>query len=159
ASFELYLGSDAAVVVDKRFSKLVTEIVPKSQGASQDLATVMAWVNDHLKYDHVNASLKASSEHALRQKAGHCSDYHGFCAAVGRALHSPTRVAYGITPFPKNSPSHCKLEAYLPPYGWVAFDVSETQQFIKRIRNDPPLDKTQKEALVKAAQRRLQRGF
>ena len=45
---------------------------------------------------------------------------------MGRALGYPTRMTYGINPFPKNSPSHCKMEAFLPPYGWVAFDVSDT---------------------------------
>ncbi len=40
-------------------------------------------------------------------------------ASGGPWLHYPTRVAYGINTFPKNSPSHCKLEVYLPPYGWV----------------------------------------
>src|SRR5262249_26058516 len=159
AGFERYLRSDASVVVDKRFTNLVCEIVPKTQGPAQDLASIMSCANEHLKYDHINASLKASSEHALTQKAGHCSDYHGFCAALGRALNYPTRIAYGINPFPKNSPSHCKLEAFLPPYGWVAFDVSETQQLIKRIKNDPKLDKAQREKLILAAQKRLQRGF
>jgi ATP-dependent helicase HrpA len=34
---------------------------------------------------------------------------------MGRTLGFPTRVTYGIALFPKNSPSHCKLEALLPP--------------------------------------------
>jgi transglutaminase-like putative cysteine protease len=159
ASFKPFLRSDRAVVVDKRFQELAQEIVPFRQGPAQDLACVMTWVNDHLKYDHINASLKASSEHALAHKGGHCSDYHSFCAALGRALKFPTRITYGINPFPKNSPSHCKLEAYLPPYGWVSFDVSETQQLLKRIASDPKLDKEHRDKLIRAARERLQRGF
>jgi transglutaminase-like putative cysteine protease len=158
-SFKPFLRSDRSVVVDERFQKLVGEILPFRQGPVQDLATMMTWVNEHLKYDHAHASLKASSEHALTFREGHCSDYHGFCAALGRALNFPTRVTYGINPFPKNSPSHCKLEVYLPPYGWVSFDVSETQQLIKRIQNAPKLDKEHKEKLARAARERLQRGF
>src|SRR5262249_56305213 len=112
------------------------EAVPTSGGQAQDLAEVMGWVSGYLKYDHDVASLKASAEHALTNKAGHCSDFHGLCASLGRSLGYPTRVTYGINAFPKNSPSHCKLEAYLPPYGWVSFDVSETKNLITAINND-----------------------
>jgi transglutaminase-like putative cysteine protease len=120
---------------------------------------VLGWVNGHLKYDHVNASLQASSAHAIETRAGHCSDYHGLCAAFGRALGYPTRVTYGINPFPKSSPSHCKLEVFLPPYGWVSFDVSETQKLQELIRRAPQLDAARRTALVAAAERRLLAGF
>jgi transglutaminase-like putative cysteine protease len=119
----------------------------------------MKWVNKNIKYDHGVASLKGSSENALAYKAGHCSDYHGLCAAFGRALGYPTRVTYGINTFAKNSPSHCKLEAFLPPYGWVCFDVSETQRVIEAIENDKSLGAAKKLELVRLANERLQKGF
>ena len=159
ASFDPYLKSDQSVTVDDRVKKLVADVVPKSKNASDDLASVMKWVNGVMKYDHVNASLKASAEHALTNKAGHCSDYHGLCASFGRALGYPTRVSYGINPFPKNSPSHCKLEAFLPPYGWVCFDVSETQRVIQAIEKDKSLDARKKTKLIELANDRLQKGF
>jgi transglutaminase-like putative cysteine protease len=158
-SFDRYLRSDQAVVVDERFRKVARTVVPQPQRAGRDLADVMAWVNGYMQYDHVTASLRASSEHALTEKRGHCSDYHGLWAAVGRALGYPTRLAYGINPFPKDSPSHCKLEAFLPPYGWVSFDVSETQRLIEAVQKDAKLDAGQKGRLVRAATDRLRRGF
>jgi transglutaminase-like putative cysteine protease len=158
-AFAPYLRSDQSVVVDNRFRKAAREAVPESHGEAQDIAAVMAWVNGHMKYDHSAASLRASAEHALTTGAGHCSDYHGLCAAFGRALGYPTRVAYGINAFPKNSPSHCKLEAYLPPYGWVNFDVSETQILIGLIEKDPGLDAAKKAELARAARDRLRSGF
>jgi hypothetical protein len=78
---------------------------------------------------------------------------------MGRALGYPTRVTYGLSLFPKNSPSHCKLEAFLPPYGWVSFDVSETQKLIHKIGANDELEARQKERLVAAARDRLHRGF
>src|SRR5438552_13914494 len=111
----------------------------------------MRWVNHTLTYDHVLASLQASSKHALEHKRGHCSDYHGLCAAMGRALGYPTRVTYGINPFPKNSPSHCKLEAFLPPYGWVSFDVAETQKLLGEIKKAKDLEPVRREQLTRAA--------
>ncbi len=97
--------------------------------------------------------------HALDKRRGHCSDYHGFCASLGRAMGNPTRVTYGINPFPKSSPSHCKLEAYLPPFGWVSFDVSETQKLIDAIKKDRSLADEKKSDLAGRGQQRLLSGF
>lgn len=124
-----------------------------------DIFSVMNWVDKNLAYDHSTASLRADPLFALRERRGHCSDYHGLCAAMGQALGYPTRVAYGVNLFPKNSPSHCKLEAFLPPHGWVSFDVSETQKMVKEIDDDPQLDTAGKERLSRLARQRFQRGF
>jgi len=159
-TFDRYRQSDQqSVVVDERFTKLAREIVPRPGNPLNDLTAVMSWVNTNLKYDHVDASLRASSVHALERRMGHCSDYHGFCASLGRAMGVPTRVTYGINTFAKNSPSHCKLEAFLPPYGWVSFDVSETQKMIEAIELDEKLDANQKKELINAANMRLASGF
>jgi transglutaminase-like putative cysteine protease len=159
AGFDPYLKADHAVMVDDRVQAAVKEIVPERRGAAQDLDAVMDWLESHMTYDHSKASLKASAEHALTARTGHCSDYHGLCAAFGRALGFPTRVTYGMFAFAKNSPSHCKLEAYLPPYGWVSFDVSETQKLVGEIKKAKGLDDRRKEELVRAAQDRLRHGF
>ncbi len=158
--FARYLRSESqAVVSDGRFERLLSEIVPRRRGPLLDLAAVLNWVDGNFTYDHVNASLRASSVHALEQKGGHCSDYHGFCAALGRLMGQPTRVTYGLNAFPKSSPSHCKLEAFLPPHGWVSFDVSETQRLVETIAAKSQLSLAEKEQLVAAARRRLVQGF
>lgn len=160
ASFDPYRrGESQAVVRNAEIDRLLGEIVPQRASPGVNLNRVMQWVQQNFQYDHINASLKASSRHALEQRRGHCSDYHGFCAAAGRALGYPTRVTYGINPFPKNSPSHCKLEVFLPPYGWVSFDVSETQKLVATIQSDESLDDTQRTKLIVAAQQRLTQGF
>lgn len=160
SAFDAYRrGESQAVVVDDRFRSLLKDIVPQRGRPLENLSSVMSWVGDHFTYDHHDASLKADSTHGLEKMRGHCSDYHGFCAAMGRALGYPTRVTYGLNLFPKNSPSHCKLEAYLPPYGWVSFDVSETQKLVAAIKKDGSLDETKKKELTAAATRRLTSGF
>jgi len=159
-SFDRYQGSDSqAVVVDGRFSKLLNEITVDKTNAARGLGTVMRWVQDNFEYDHHDASLRASSEHALVKRRGHCSDYHSFCASLGRLLGTPTRVTYGINAFPKNSPSHCKLEAFLAPYGWVSFDVSETQKLVGELAKSANLSDSQRAVLIERAQARLARGF
>jgi len=160
AGFERYLQTEQqAVVVNDDVRKLAQLFVPRPQGTAQDFAGALAGVNQFMKYDHAAASLGGSSEFALKHQRGHCSDYHGLCSALGRALGYPTRMTYGINPFPKNSPSHCKMEAYLPPYGWVSFDVSETQRLIAAIQKADKLDRKQQEELMDAANRRMNQGF
>ncbi|QDU96375.1 transglutaminase-like domain-containing protein [Lignipirellula cremea] len=159
-AFAPYLrGEGQAVVVNEGVTQLLDKIVPQRTSGYQDLSTVMQWVDSNFIYDHGKSSLQASSVHALETRRGHCSDYHGFCAAMGRALGYPARVTYGINPFPKNSPSHCKLEVFLPPYGWVSFDVSETQKLAALIREDGSLSDESRQELLRSASRRLLSGY
>ena len=158
-SFQPYLRNERLIPVDDKTRSLVSTIVDKPANPAEDLMAVMSWVNKTMKYTHEDSSLQGSALHALEKKVGHCSDYHGLCNTLGRSLGYPTRIVYGINPHPKNSPSHCKLEAYLPGYGWVAFDVSETQQLIAKINNDETLPIARKHSLIEAAQDRLARGF
>jgi len=158
AAFEPFRRGESQVIVDDRVRKLAAEIAGANSNPAGELDSILAWAHDNLTYDHTTTSLIASTDHALTKKRGDCSDYHGLCSSLGRSLGLPTRVAYGLHLFPKNLPVHCKLEAYLMPYGWVSFDVSETQRLIRAIEANPEL-KDRKEQLVKAAAARLRSGF
>ncbi len=142
-----------------RFREVLNELVPEPQGVKPDLASVMQWIDANMTYDHVNASLQADANHAFETRRGHCSDYHGLCATMGKALGYPAQVTYGLALYPKNSPSHCKIEAYFPPHGWVSFDLSETQKLIQSIDADESLDEEDKARLTAAARHRLHSGF
>jgi transglutaminase-like putative cysteine protease len=143
----------------QEFDQLLTSLVPDRGREGQDVQAIMDWVTANLTYDHAAASLRADANHAFEQRRGHCSDYHGLCATMGRALGYPTRVTYGLSLFPKNSPSHCKLEVFLPAYGWVSYDLSETQKLIGLIESDPSLTPDRRAELTQAARDRLHRGF
>ncbi|WP_339735067.1 transglutaminase-like domain-containing protein [uncultured Gimesia sp.] len=144
---------------EQKFQQVIQQIASGSNNASMPLVSAMNWIDQNLAYDHINASLRADANHAFVQRRGHCSDYHGLCATMGRALGYPTRVTYGLALFPKNSPSHCKMEAFLPPYGWVSFDLSETQKLVKKIQTSQELSDSQKTGLAAAARKRMQSGF
>jgi transglutaminase-like putative cysteine protease len=156
--FAPYLQRDS-LTDDQSFRAVLNDLVGPASTNSERLFAGMSWIEGHLTYDHRNASLKASAEHAFANRRGHCSDYHGLCAAMGRELGSPTRVAYGLNLFPKNSPSHCKLEAFLPPYGWVPFDLSETQKMVKRIEESEDVSPVERTRLETLARKRLEEGF
>jgi transglutaminase-like putative cysteine protease len=159
APFDIYRRNESRVVVNDKFKKLADTIAGGKPNPAAELDAILGWAHENLTYDHTNTSLVASAEHALEKKRGDCSDYHGLCASLGRSLGMPTRVAYGLHLFPKNLPCHCKLEAFLPPYGWASFDVSETQRLIKLIEASPDLKAEEKSALAKAAAERLRSGF
>jgi transglutaminase-like putative cysteine protease len=92
ATFTPYLQSDAAVTVNADLRAELQTFLPQPERSYSDLTTTMDWLNHNLTYDHSSASLQASALHALRNRRGHCSDYHGLCSAFGRALGYPTRV-------------------------------------------------------------------
>jgi transglutaminase-like putative cysteine protease len=158
-AFDPYRRSERLIRLDDKFRKLAAEIAGEDRPPAAGLNAVMDWAQANLTYDHTDTSLSASAEHALTRRRGDCSDYHGLCSSLGRSLGVPTRVAYGLHMFPKNLPAHCKLEAYLPPYGWVSFDVSETQRLAAAIRASKDLSAADKDKLAAAALARLRRGF
>ncbi|QDT41493.1 Transglutaminase-like superfamily protein [Gimesia alba] len=157
-SFASYLKPQS-LNQEQKFQQVIQQIAAGPKNASMPLMNAMNWIDQNLAYDHINASLKADANHAFTQRRGHCSDYHGLCATMGRALGYPTRVTYGLALYPKNSPSHCKMEAFLPPYGWVSFDLSETQKLVKKIRTSQDLSASQKVTLTAAARKRTLSGF
>lgn len=159
AAFDPYRRAESRVVQTDPIRKLAGEIAGGKPNPAAELDAILAWARANLTYDHSNTSLVASAEHALTKKRGDCSDYHGLCASLSRAIGLPTRVTYGLHLFPKNLPVHCKLEAYLSPYGWVSFDVSETQRLIQAIEASPDLKPEEKAALAAAAAARLRAGF
>jgi transglutaminase-like putative cysteine protease len=160
AAFAPYRRSEEqSVVINSDVQQLLSEVVAKRIAPLADFGRVFTWVEGNLIYDHDHASLQASSLYALNNRRGHCSDYHSLCASLGRAMGYPTRVTYGLNTFPKNSPSHCKLEVFLPPYGWVSFDVSETQKLIAAIQKDDSLSAEAKAERAAAARTRLLSGF
>jgi transglutaminase-like putative cysteine protease len=160
ASFAPFLRSESqAVVVSAAVKSLASEIVPAPAHELGDVARVIDWISSNMKYDHSSASLRASSEWALEKHAGHCSDYHGLCSAFSRAMGYPARVTYGMNTFAKNSPSHCKAEIFVPGYGWVSFDVSETQRLCEKIAADDSIDAARKKELIDRAKGRLFSGF
>ncbi len=158
-SFARYLRNEEKVVVDENARALAGKIVGEEKNPVRQSRLLMAYIMKTLNYDHTTCSLEASSIWALEKKAGHCSDYHGLATALARACNIPARVTYGINPIPKNSPTHCKAEFYFAGYGWVSFDISETQKVVKKIEQDTTLDDAAKGEKIKGVMERFEKGF
>lgn len=131
----------------------------RSDADGDRLVGAIQWVDQNLTYDHANASLSADPMHAMVNRRGHCSDYHGLCGTLAREIGYPSRVLYGLHMFDKGSPSHCKLDVFLPPYGWVSYDLSETQKLAIKTGGDQALTSEERESQVVAIKDRTLRGF
>ena len=157
--FELYRQPDPRSQDAVGYQDILRDIQAAANQQSEQLMEAIRWVDKNLAYDSVQASLSANPAHALEFRRGHCSDYHGLCSSFARDIGYPARVLYGTQMFDKGSPSHCKLEVYLPPYGWVTYDLSETQKLTVKILEDPQLSATQRRELSQRIKLRTLRGF
>lgn len=158
-SFAPFQRVDPRTKEGEQLTAVLGEIGESTKSSAERLINAMNWVDSHLTYDHAVASLSADPMHALTERRGHCSDYHGLCSTLAQKVGYPSRVLYGLQMFDKASPSHCKMEVFLPPYGWVPFDLSETQKLaIKIAANDSLAADTQKES-VDFVRQRTRRGF
>lgn len=160
-SMSVYQRTDPRLAQSARADQTVRNVLNASQGklASTRLLQAMRWIDGNVTYDHSVASLSADPTHAILQGRGHCSDYHGLCNAFAQAVGFPSRVCYGLQMFDKASPSHCKLEVYLPPYGWVLFDLSETQKLTKKLAANKELSEEERASLIQKVRERTHRGF
>ncbi|MCS7263912.1 MAG: transglutaminase domain-containing protein [Armatimonadetes bacterium] len=135
-----WLRNESRIVVnDHRIRALAQKIVNGATEPFERVKRVLEFIIDTMNYSHGECSLQASALHALTRRVGHCSDYHGFATALLRSLGIPARIVYGINPHKRHSPSHCKLEVFLHPYGWVPFDLSETDKVLEQLsKSDLP---------------------
>ncbi|MFK8114613.1 MAG: transglutaminase-like domain-containing protein [Rubripirellula sp.] len=160
-SFAPFQKADPRSTEGDQLRQVLTEIDASTgeSSAPDRLIGAMQWVDKNLVYDHKVASLSANPMHAMVHRRGHCSDYHGLCSTLARNVGYPSRVLYGLQMFDKGSPSHCKLEVFLPPYGWVSYDLSETQKLAAKTAQDESLDVTVRDAQVQQIKKRTMSGF
>lgn len=161
SAFDKYRRDDPRIDPSGQLDEVIDQIIqqaPTADPADRLLAS-MGWIDRNLIYDHAVASLEADPVHGLTHRRGHCSDYHGLCQTLSREAGYPSRVTYGLQMFDKASPSHCKLEVFLPPHGWVSYDLSETQKLVKRLAGDASLTPDQQNYRIEAVRERTRRGF
>ncbi|MHC4277846.1 MAG: transglutaminase-like domain-containing protein [Planctomycetota bacterium] len=80
-------------------------------------------------------------ESLLRDLSGKCADISSVFVALARSVGVPSREIYG-TRIAKNGDItgayHCRVEFYLPGYGWVPVDPSDVLKF--HLHNEGGLD-------------------
>ncbi len=155
----LWTRSEKTIVADDpRIRSLAAEIIGRNADFPTAVFRILLDVIERMDYSHENCSLIASALHALEKREGHCSDYHGFSCALLRSLQIPSRLTYGFKLMSRRSPSHCMLEVYLPPYGWVPFDLAETDKVLTKLE-ESPLPAGEKERIRTAILSRFLSGW
>lgn len=147
ASASEWLRSESRIVAnDPNIRTVAQKAMGNATEPFERVRRILQFVMDTMTYSHSECSLQASALNALTKRIGHCSDYHGFATALLRSVGVPARITYGVNPFKRRSPSHCKVEVFLLPYGWVPFDLSETDKVLEQLaKSDLPSEiKTQK---------------
>ena len=79
--FKPFLRSEFDEKTRKQFESVPANALPNKNDNGLDVQAIIQWTDENLTYSHSNASLKADAGHALEQRQGHCSDYHGLCSA------------------------------------------------------------------------------
>jgi len=158
-AFEVFQTPDVRSERAKDYTEVVQQIQSVSDAKSKQFMKAIEWVDENLTYDSANASLTADPAHGLIHRRGHCSDYHGLCGTFAREIGYPSRVLYGLQMFDKGSPSHCKLEVFMPPYGWVSYDLSETQKLAIKVSKDDKLLPEQRKKTAEFVRQRTLNGF
>ena len=158
-SFEVFQTPDRRSERANDYTEIVEQIQSVSDQKSKQFMKAIEWVDENLTYDSSNASLTADPAHGLIYRRGHCSDYHGLCGTFAREIGYPSRVLYGLQMFDKGSPSHCKLEVFMPPYGWVSYDLSETQKLAAKVSTDDKFLPEQRKKIAEFVRQRTLNGF
>ncbi|MCS7222993.1 MAG: transglutaminase family protein [Armatimonadetes bacterium] len=155
----LWTRSERYIIAsDQRVQSLARQMVSDSPDFASSVFAILKGVIEEMDYSHENCSLVASALHALENREGHCSDYHGLGIALLRSLKIPSRLTYGYKVLNRQSPSHCMLEVYLPPYGWVPFDLSETDKLLTKLE-DLPLTEREKQTIRRRILNRFLSGW
>lgn len=161
AAFDKYQRADPRLGGSSQLDEAMDQVagMATTQRPTDQFLASLRWIDQNLSYDHAVASLEADPMHGLVHRRGHCSDYHGLCQTLSREVGYPSRVTYGLQMFDKASPSHCKLEVFLPPHGWVSYDLSETQKMVQEISSDTSLSPAEQQNRIAAVRQRTRRGF
>lgn len=141
AGKDKYLQPSSQVIINDDIRAKAKEIVGSDKNpvsASRKiydyvLNAVQYWVKEPAK---LKASGKGSTEYAMTQCTGNCTDFHALYASLSRAAGIPTRVPFGsffkgpLNAQDKDQSYHCWVEFYDPVYGWVPLDVAVADLFV-----------------------------
>lgn len=73
-AFAPYLRNVDDLAANAKFRDVLREVGAGNPSPADALFASMDWIDDHMTYDHVDASLKASAEHAFGKRRGHKPD-------------------------------------------------------------------------------------
>ena len=106
---------------------LADTIAPRDGDLAAFFLAAGAYVHANFVYRSGMTDVRTTVDEVIAARAGVCQDFAHVLIALARSRGVPARYASGYifsgaTPVLGADASHAWVEAYLPPYGWVAFD-------------------------------------
>lgn len=152
SELEKYLVSERLIDSDYDKIKLMAALLD-TQDEIQRIKNIFDFVLEHLKY----AGYLRDDQGAIKtfeSGRGDCTDYTDLFVALCRANNIPARHVQGFLAFSADTLKHSWAEVYTEQFGWVPFDVLQTDLkqpayrfdmmknrniYLSHIRNDPTL--------------------
>ena len=112
---------------DKALRAVSAECIPKATNTLDTVKNIFDFVVENMKYSENDIGRNKGALAAMRSKRGVCLEFANLMVALCRTKDIPARVVYGFDiPFIDaqrlTNFGHAWVEAYIPEYGWVAFD-------------------------------------
>lgn len=129
-----FLKPDALVPIDGQIRAEAKLAVGQEHDPLQQIKLCFNRVVDTMDYDKSGKDWgRGDAIYACDVRKGNCTDFHSLFIGMVRSLGIPARFIMGL-PLPTDRSSgeiagyHCWAEFFLPDYGWVPIDASESRR-------------------------------
>jgi transglutaminase-like putative cysteine protease len=109
-----------------QFVELAQEIVVDVMPGYSQVAAIMAWVQNNIRFNSESSHFQLSAIEVNQQKEGVCRDLAHLCIALCRALCIPARIVAGYLHELEPMDFHAWFEAYVGGR-WYTFDPTQAQ--------------------------------
>ncbi|MEM9445130.1 MAG: transglutaminase family protein [Verrucomicrobiota bacterium] len=124
-----FLGTSPLVNLNVSVWRLAQDISLSRQDLWEDVESISHFVYEYLTYDQSATTVNTRVDDVIECKAGVCQDFAHVMVGICRSLNIPARYVSGYL-YQGNQDikargteaSHAWVEAYLPNFGWRAFD-------------------------------------
>ena len=122
-----YRGTTPYVRVDETVAQLARDIDAPSEDLAAYFLAAGSFLHRNFNYRPGVTDVRTTVADVISARAGVCQDFAHVLIALARSRGIPARYASGyifrgVAGALGADASHAWAEAYLPPFGWVAFD-------------------------------------
>jgi len=124
--YKKYTKSERIIEITPEIAAKAQEIVGDEKNPYLQAKLINQWIIDNYSYEYPVP--KRGTVVSFDKKKGDCGEYSFIFCAMMRSLGVPARTVMGALAVPevKEFSPHGWAEFYLPEYGWIPVDASQT---------------------------------
>lgn len=141
ASMAAYLQPSKNVTATMEIAGLAKQSVGAETNPVRQARLLYDTVLNKLTYwvkfpDRLKASAVGSSEYAMANGCGNCTDFHSLYCAMAHSVGLPARMVYGsflkspLDGKDEDQSYHCWVEFWAPEIGWIPLDVAVADIYV-----------------------------